>query len=147
MRQLLNGAALLLASGALAAGQGTTTGPTIDTQGFQDVAVIAHMGAVTATGTATLKVARGEAADGSDKADLTGSAVVATDAHSNKAIAVEIHRPTERYITPVLTRAVANSAVVAITVILSNPDQVPCEQTYIVARKALNGPDEGDAAA
>ena len=145
MRQLLNNGLVLVAAGAAAAAQTVITGTTIDTQGYQDVTVIAHLGAITATGTATLKVAQGNAADGSDKADLAGSAVASNDTQSNKALAVGIHRPTKRYITPILTRATANSALVLLEVILSSPSQVPVTQTYIVVRKELNGPDEGSA--
>jgi hypothetical protein len=144
-RQLLTSAVPLLASGAVAAGVTQVVGSTIDTQGYQDITIIAHLGAITATGTATLKVAQGEQADGSDKADLAGSAVVATDAHSNKAIAIDIHRPTERYITPILNRATANVVVVAITVILHGAAHTPVQQSYVVAHKALNGPAEGAA--
>lgn len=145
MRQPLNQSLVLLAATAQAAAQTVITGITIDTQGYQDVTILAHMGAITATGTATLKAAQGNLPDGSDKNDLKGSGVVITDANANKAIAIQIHRPTKRYITPILSRATANSAVVAITVFLSSPAQVPVTQTYIVAKNALSGPDEGAA--
>jgi hypothetical protein len=144
-RQLLAGTLALLGSGAVAAGTSTVTGNTIDTQGYEDVTIITHLGAVTATGTPTLKAAQGEAADGSDKADIEGSAVAGTDADSNKALAVEIHRPKNRYITPILLRPTANAAVVLIEVLLSNPSHTPVTQSYIVNSVALNTPDSGTA--
>lgn len=146
MRQLLTSALVALSSGAVAAGVGDVIGTTIDTAGFSDISVQAHLGAVGAGGTVALKLAQGDLADGSDKADLLSSAVTATDA-SNKGVGLDIHRPTKRYVTPILSRAVANTAVVAITVILTGGAHAPVTQTYIVNKKALNGPNEGLATA
>ena len=65
MRQLLNAAVVAIASNAVAAGVTQVVGSTIDTQGYQDVTILASLGDITATGTATLKAAQGDAADGS----------------------------------------------------------------------------------
>lgn len=145
MRQLLTSALLAIASAPVAAGQTTVTGTTIDTQGFEDVTIKAKLGTITSTGVATLKAAHGDAANGSDKQDIEGSAVVATDADSNKYLAIEIHRPRHRYITPILTRETANVVVEGIEVILSGASHTPVAQPEIAADVALNGPDTGDA--
>ncbi len=145
MRQLLNGVLFAIVSGLAAAGQTLVTGATVDTQGFEDVLIKCKLGAITATGTATLKAAQGNAADGSDKADLEGSAVTATDADGNKYLIIEIHRPQERYITPILTRATANSVIESIEVLLSNPSHVPLVQTSVAKSVALITPAEGVA--
>ena len=145
MRQLLSSIFLFIASAFVAAGQTVVTGATVDTAGFSDVLIKCKLGAITATGTATLKAAQGNAADGSDKADIEGSAVVATDADGNKFLCIEIHRPQERYITPILTRATANVVVEGIEVLLSNPSHVPVVQTSVADSVALNGTAEGTA--
>lgn len=145
MRQLLSAVLYLMAALPQSAAQTTVTGNTIDTAGYEDVTIIANLGAITATGVPTLKAQQGDANDGSDGADIAGSAVAGTDADGNKSLAIEIHRPKQRYITPVLTRATANIAVNNIIVILSNPSLTPVTQTVVVADVALVSPDVGTA--
>jgi hypothetical protein len=137
MRQLLPACLLTLVSGASAAGTAQVVGSTIDTQGFDSLTVFANIGAVTATGTATLKLMGGDAADGSDKAAIAGASVVATDADGNKKIAIEVHRPSQRYITAVIDRATANSVIVSVEAILFGASQEPVTQSGVAKSIAL----------
>jgi len=144
-RQFLDGTALAIASAAVAAGVTTVTGSTIDTQGYEDVAILASLGTITATGVPTLKAAQGDASDGSDKADIAGSHVTGDDTMGGKFLVIQIHRPKNRYITPILLRATANIVVNEILVLLRNPSHVPATQTVVGGSVALNTPDAGTA--
>jgi len=141
MRQLLTSCLYLTASGAASAAQTAVTGNTIDTQGYEDVTIIANLGTITATGIPTLKAQQGDEDDGGDAADIEGASVVGTSDDSNKSLAIEIHRPKQRYITPVLNRATANIVVQNIIVILHNPTHVPVDQSQIVGSVALITPE------
>ena len=141
MRQLLPACLFVLASGASAAGVTQVVGSTIDTLGFDSITILANVGAVTATGTATLKLMGGEAANGSDKAAIEGASVIATDADGNKKLVIEIHRPDQRYITPVIDRTTANSAIVSIEAILFGASSEPVVQDGVShGTSLLNSP-------
>jgi hypothetical protein len=145
MRQLLTSVLYQIGIAATAAGTTTLTGSHIDTAGYEDVTIIANLGAITSTGVPTLKAQQGDASDGGDAVDIEGSAVVGADTDSGKCLAIEIHRPKHRYITPVLLRSTANIVVNNVIVILSNPAQVPVTQTLFVDSTALVTPDSGTA--
>src|SRR5574337_955689 len=61
--------------GAAGSAVGTVTGPTIDTQGYQEAAVVLSVGAVASTGSLNAKVQ--DSADGSSWADVSGAAFTA----------------------------------------------------------------------
>lgn len=137
MRQLLTSAQYLVAAAAAAAGTGNVTGDTIDTAGFEDVTIIANLGEITEDGVPALKAQGGNEDDGGDAADIAGASVTGTDADSNKSLAIQIHRPRSRYITPVLARTGANVAVENIIVILHNASHVPVDQTQFAGIVAI----------
>lgn len=113
-----------LINGAVA-GTGTTNGDVLDTQGFDTVTFVAPLGAIDATGTVTLKIQQGDESDGSDMADLSGATASADASDDNKLLCVEIYRPRERYLRPVLTRGVANSVIDGAIAILRDPQDIP----------------------
>jgi len=144
-RQLSKAAKFVAVSATATAAQTPISGTAIDMQGYEDITLVAHLGAITATGVATLKAQGGEQSGGGDKQDLEGSAVVADDTMGSKFLVLDIHRPRERYITPVLTRTTANVAVNSIIAILYNGSHVPVTQTDVAAAKSLLSPAEGTA--
>lgn len=137
MRQLLTSCQYHVANGAAAAGTSDVEGSTIDTQGFEDVTIIANLGTVTSTGVPALKAQGGDEDNGSDAAAIDGAVAIGDDTDSNKSLAVQIHRPRERYITPLLTRTTANVAVENIIVILHNASHVPVDQSQVTVSTSI----------
>lgn len=93
---------------AAAAGSAGTAvnGTVFDSQGFESVVFLVSI--ATANAGNFLKVQQGDLADGSDMADLAGSAVVA--AANGQVVVAEVCRPSKRYLRGQIVRAGANTA-------------------------------------
>ena len=107
------------------AGQTTITPTPIDMAGFDGIAVLADLGTVTDACVLNLKLQQGDQSGGGDAADIldpagnvvgTGNITAASD--SNKILAVDVVRPTGRYVTPVLARGTQNAVVNTIIALL-----------------------------
>jgi hypothetical protein len=98
---------------AVAAGTSTQTLTSIDMKGYDAITVICDLGTVTDASVLTLKLQTGALSNGSDAADVTGATTGAKTAatSSNTILAVDLIRPSGRYVTPVLTRATQNAAI------------------------------------
>jgi hypothetical protein len=145
---LSKGTRIVRASNGVAAGVTPVVCPTIDISGFNGILMIAVLGTITATGVAVLKATAGAAADGSDAAEVEGSAVTANDAQDNKLLVLDIHKPKngQQFFTPVLDRTVANVGVDAILVVLYNASQSPVDvDATVAALKVLSEPSLGEA--
>ena len=94
-----------------AAGTTPVNSSVIDMQGFEGVMFIASFGAITATAVTGIKIQQGNASDGSDAIDLTGTALAILDTASNKVLVSEIYKPEKRYLRVVITRGTANAVV------------------------------------
>lgn len=116
---------------AAAAGQTTLTSDVIDMKGYDGVTFLALLGDVANTSVLTLQAQHGDQADGSDMANLSGVAAAhtadATDADNNM-LAVEVFRPTKRYVRVTLSRGTADAAVDGIIAIQSEPNEAPVTQ-------------------
>lgn len=126
----------------------TLTSGAIDTIGFESVAIQLLVGAVTSTGTCTIKVQQ-SSDNGStdDYTDIAGTAQVATTGDSNKAILVDIHRPAKRYLKVVTTRATANVAIDGLVAFLYGAGDVAVTQpaATVIGPEFFNTPAEGTA--
>jgi hypothetical protein len=81
----------------VAAGTSNQNGAVIDMSGFEGVQFVALFGALTPNQVTSLKVQQGNLADGSDMADLAGSAHAAlADTDANKCLVTEFFRPQKR---------------------------------------------------
>jgi len=96
---------------ATAVGTTTVTGTAIDTSDYDGVVFIAQFGTIT-DGTPALKAQGGAQANGSDAADLAGTACTPALTDDNKAVVLDLYRPTQRYITPAIVRGGATGAVI-----------------------------------
>ena len=116
---------------AAAAGQTLLTSDTVDMKGFDNASFIALLGDVTDTSVLTLQAQHGDQSDGSDATNLAGVAASFTADPTNadnNMLAVEIARPTKRFLRVTLTRATANAAVDGIVAVQSNPAEAPVTQ-------------------
>ena len=121
-----------------AAGQGTSNGTGVDMTGYHRVIFVAALGAITATGTVTLKAQQSSDDGVADAyADLDGASVAADDQDGDKLLILEIPHPRKRYVRPVLVRAVANAVIDGIVAIQGEPMNAPVTQPATVAASAV----------
>lgn len=133
---------------AVAAGTTVQTGSTLDMQGWDGVMFVALFGTLTATQVTALKAQGGAAANGSDAADLAGTLTgPMADADSNKALVLDVCRPTQRYITPVINRATANAVIDGLIAIQYRGRKGPSAQAaaQVSASKTVVSPALGVA--
>lgn len=132
---------------AAAAGTSDQNSSVVDTAGYEGVRFIALFGTLTATQATSIKVQQGTLADGSDMADLEGSAVgPLADADSNKMLVAEVYRPRERYVRCVVDRGVANAVIDGVLAELYGPRVMPVTKDATVsAQEASASPAEGTA--
>jgi hypothetical protein len=120
-------------NGAAAGTSTITPSAGVDMQGFNSAMFLVLLGALTDTTVPSIKIQQSDddgVADG--YSDLEGTAYAVTDADDNKVIAVEIIRPTKRYLKLILARATANAVLDGIVAILGNPiGPLPITQTTL----------------
>ncbi len=133
-----------VASAGAAVGTTAVVGSTLDMSEFEGVLLIALVGAIT-DGGFVLKAQGGAASDGSDKADLAGTATTLTNAQDNNIAMLDLYRPVQRYITPVGVRAGSTGAVVqGIIAIQYGPHVKPTVQDATIgASKTVVSPAYG----
>jgi hypothetical protein len=101
---------------ATAAGTTNINGTILDMLGFEGAVFEASIGTLSATQQTQLKAQGGNAANGSDMADLVGAVTpVMADGDSNKMLVLEVHRPIYRYLRCVLVRGTANAVIDSVT--------------------------------
>lgn len=139
---------VVVSTGITAASTSVTNLSGIDTRGFTGVMIIALLGTLTATQTTSLK-AQGSSDDGSTDAyaDLAGSSTGnAADGDTGKCLILDIYKPKERYVKPVLVRGTANAVVTSIIAILYNAAEEPVTAgAGISQRKTVASPANGTA--
>jgi len=131
----------------VAAGTGNQTGSVIDMSGFEGVQFVALFGALTPGQVTSLKAQQGNLADGSDMADLAGSAHAAlADTDGNKCLVTDVFRPQKRYVRAVVTRGTANAVIDGVIALQYSPRVKPVtNDSTVKATKLLVSPDEGVA--
>lgn len=97
---------------AVAAGTSDQHSSTIDMAGYDAVRCIALLGTLTATQVTKLLAQGGAAANGSDKAPITGAeTAAAADTDSDKILILDVIQPRQRYITFTIDRGTANAVI------------------------------------
>lgn len=125
-------------AGSATAGTTGYAGTTIDTYGYAGVAFIFVFGTLTSTQVTSAKLQGGAASDGSDAADIAGSATAAlADTDGGKTLLIDLYRPAQRYITPYVSRGTANAVVTQIIAILYHAEQTPPTLSTAKAGKFL----------
>lgn len=134
-------------NGAVAGTSTITPSAGIDMQGFNACAFLVLLGTVTATGVPSVKVQQSSDDGATDGySDLEGSAFAVTDADDDEIIAVEILRPTKRYLKLILLRTTANCVLDGILALLSGAQSVPVTQPETINGNEVHvSPAEGTA--
>lgn len=111
MFEIKNSTKITRCSNAVAAGQTTVNGSILDMTGYNRVAFVLALGAISATGTPSLKIQHGDDSGLSDAADVSGSSVAYTASDDNKLAVAELAFPTKRYVRAVVTRPTADAVI------------------------------------
>lgn len=136
-----------------AAGQdgGMVRAGEVDTLGYDGVAFIALVGAVTSTGSFAMKAQQSsDNAVADDYSDIEGSLQTFVD-KSNQMVGISIHKPQKRYVAAAYQRTVANVVLSGIIAVLYRGGHLPVEQITAAAGGfagtplQLNSPAEGTA--
>lgn len=111
----INNTKVILAEDGVAAGTGDeVVSAYIDTNGANVLEFETVIGAITATGTAQVKLKHSDAANGAGAEDIAGSAIDFTDADDNKIARHSLFKFKKRYVAVAVERATANVVVTAI---------------------------------
>lgn len=146
--QLLKNCEIIVANPPVAAASNTDDNSTIiDMQGYDGVLFIAPITDSVATGVATLKAEQNTANSDSGMAALSGATATATSAENDdlndKALVLDVYRPSERYVQAVLTSGTANIAFGNVIAIKYRGSKCPITQgATILAETAVVSPAE-----
>lgn len=98
-----------------AAGTTAINGNRVDMQGFEGVMFVCVMGAIVANAVTSIKAQQGNTSSGptnlSDAADLAGTGQTIADDDDGQIFVIDINRPLDRYVRPVVSRATQNATV------------------------------------
>ena len=132
----------------VAAGTTEQAGTAVDMQGYDGVLFIGLFGALTATQVTSMKAQQSSDAAAADAyADIVGSKVGPfADGDSNKCLVLDIQRPQERYVKPVVNRGTANAVIDGVIAIQYTARSLPTAHAASVAfAEKHNAPAEGTA--
>ena len=130
-----------------ASGSADRDGATLDTGGFESVALVVQFATIAAGATTSIKAQQGEQSDGSDMADLEGTAISVAADDDNQIFIIDLVKPQERYIRLVVDKDGANATAESAIYMLYGPRVKP---TTLTAADAVTyerhiSPDEGTA--
>jgi len=132
---------------AVAAGTDDQNSSVVDTQGYQGVKFYTAFGTITAGAVTSVKLQQGAQPNGSDMADLEGTAISVADDDDNQVVVHDIYRPQKRYVRAVVDRGTQNAAIDGIIAVLYGPMAMPTsdDSGTVVGRETYASPDEGTA--
>lgn len=114
---------------AVAAGTTDQNGSGVDMSGFEGVMFVALLGTLTANQVTELKAQQDTVSNFATAADLAGTKVgPMADDDDNQCLVLDVHKPQERYVRPVLLRETANAVIDGIIAIQYGPHAKPTVQ-------------------
>lgn len=137
--QFLENNKIVRVSSSTSAGTSDVTTSVVDMTGYDEVTFVAHLGTVVDAAVITLTTKMNTANSTSGATTITNGASTALTAStsSNLDIAVNVAKPTQRYVFAVLTRATQNVTVQCIDAILSKATGVPVTQGSTMGRTKI----------
>ncbi len=137
---------IVYAKAPSAAGTTAVTSDAVDTSGYDGICFLIPMGAILATAVTSVKIQQDTVAAMGAAADLALSSIPIADTDDNKCFVLNIHKPRERYLRAVVSRATATSEVGAIVALLYGGKNLPVTQdATTVIHELHSGPAEGTA--
>jgi hypothetical protein len=131
-----------------AAGATDINGDGVDMNGFEGVMFVAIMGPITSGAVTSLKAQQDTASDFSDDAqDLAGTGITIADDDDEQVFVLDIWRPLDRYVRPVIERATQNATVQSVLAVQYGPRELPTEFAVadLINYEAHVSPAEGTA--
>lgn len=130
---------------ATVAGTTDINGSSVDMANFGGCRFTVGFGVITSTAVTSVKIQT--SSDNSAFNDLAGTAVTVADDDDNKVVILDIYRPQERYLRPVVDRATANAVIDFALAEQYEPHILPTTDTAAdtVAREIHSSPAEGTA--
>jgi len=134
MMSFLKECKIITVENSVAAGQATTVGEIVDTQGYDSACFVYKLGAVTDGAAVTLKIYQGTDATVSDVAEMSGAsaAIAAASSDSDQLLVVDVIKPRERYLRPTIVTATQNVEIDSAFCILYNSTLKPITQPTTV---------------
>lgn len=127
-----------------AAGATNINGSEVDTEGFEGVLFVFQFGPIVGTAVTSIKVQQDTVTGMGSAADLAGSGQTVADTDDDKVFYVDVKRPLERFLRPVVLRATAN-ATVSCMAYLYRGRSFPVSHGTNVAGEVHSSPAEGTA--
>lgn len=129
---------------AVAAGTTAQSTSVLDMQGFDSVIFLAALGDVLITSVLTLTVKSNPTSSSSGgTTEKAGNTLTDADgtSYDNGCLAVEVHRPTQRYVFATLTRTTANAAIDGIFAVQFNSKSMPQGLDATILDGVIGGPN------
>lgn len=149
MLSLMQNAMAKRVMNAVAAGTSVQNSSSVDMQGFDAVTFVALFGTISASAVTAIKVQQSDDDGGADDwTDLAGtlSTVMTPTTDNNKVLAVEVVRPTKRYLRLVVNRATGNAVIDGVFALKTHPRVSPVtHDTTVLGVEVHAGPAEGTA--
>lgn len=123
-----------------AAGTTGVNGTVLDQSNFDGVRFTASLGTLTSTQVTSLKAQQGNAANGSDMADIAGAVTAAAaDGDSNKLLILDVQASliSARYVRCVVNRGTANAVIDSVIADQYQTRTVPTAQTGSTISQSL----------
>lgn len=146
-KNLLRGIKITRVSNAVAAGTTDVECSEVNMEGFDGVQFVAQFGTITATAVTSMKAQQDIVTGMANAADLLGTGVSIADDESNLCLILDIYRPREQFMRPVIVRGTANAVIDSVIAIQYKADKKPTTQdaTTIADSEQHISPAEGTA--
>ena len=108
-----------------ATGTADRNGLTIDTAGFQGVALVVQFATIAASGVNSIKAQAGDASDLSDAADIAGTSQAVAVTDDDEIRIIDIVKPPGRYVRVVIDKDATNACAESAVAHLYDPDAQP----------------------
>lgn len=130
-----------------ASGSADRSGAVLDMQGFEGVAMVVKFATIAAGATTSIKAQQGTAADGSDMADLAGTAISVAADDDDQVFVIDLVKPTKRYVRVVVDKDGSNSTAEVALYLQYGAHDKPVVQTVAdeVTYECHVSPSEGTA--
>lgn len=149
MSELLSGVKITRCLNSVAAGTSDQAGTGVDMENFEGVVFVALLGVLTASQVTSLKAQQSSDNGSSDSwADLASTRVgPMADDDDDQALVLDVFKPLERYVRPVVVRGTANAEIDGLIAIQYQAGKRPTTQdaATIAFSESHASPAEGSA--